>query len=112
LVGQRPDGPPLLHFHREPLNFGDDFVAAHGALSQAIGRNAMKLSQSAAEAIAIDALTFIASDDELLLRFVALTGTDPAAVRSELEKLGFFKASCTTSSSTRICSLPSPRPPA
>ena len=50
----------------------------------------MKLSQPAAEAIALDALTFIASDDELLSRFVALTGMDPSAVRSELQKPGFL----------------------
>ena len=50
----------------------------------------MIFSQTAAEAIAIDALTFIASDDDLLSRFVAVTGIDPAAVRSELEKPGFL----------------------
>jgi hypothetical protein len=50
----------------------------------------MRLSQSAAEAVAIAALTFIASDDELLSRFVAMTGIDPAAVRSELEKPDFL----------------------
>ena len=50
----------------------------------------MKLSQPTAEAIALDALTFIASDDELLSRFVAMTGIEPVAVRSELEKPGFL----------------------
>ena len=50
----------------------------------------MKLSPAAAEAIAIDALALIASDDDLLSRFVAMTGIDPAAVRSQLEKPGFL----------------------
>ena len=50
----------------------------------------MKLSQTAAEAIALDALAFIASDDELQSRFVTMTGIDPVAVRSQLERPGFL----------------------
>ena len=50
----------------------------------------MKLSHAAAEAIALDARTFIASDDDLLSRFVAMTGIDPATVRSELQKEDFL----------------------
>ena len=50
----------------------------------------MKLTPAAAEVIAIDALAFIAADDDLLSRFVALTGLDPSTVRSEIQKPAFL----------------------
>lgn len=50
----------------------------------------MKLSRGAAEAIAIDALTFIAAYDDTLSRFVTMTGIDPAGIRSEISKPGFL----------------------
>ena len=49
----------------------------------------MKLTRDAAEAIAIDALTFIAADDTLS-RFVSMTGIDPAGIRTEISKPGFL----------------------
>jgi hypothetical protein len=52
----------------------------------------MKLSQPAAEAIAIDALAFIASDDDLLSRFVALTGLDPAGIRAETGRFHLLRS--------------------
>ena len=50
----------------------------------------MKLAPATAEVIAIDALAFIAADDDMLSRFVTLTGLDPSTVRSELQKPAFL----------------------
>lgn len=43
-----------------------------------------------AEQIAIAALGFVASDPELLPRFLALTGIDPAAIRAAAREPGFL----------------------
>lgn len=51
----------------------------------------MKLTQAAAEAIAIDALAFVGSDEETLHRFVALTGLNPEATRTEAAKAGVLR---------------------
>jgi hypothetical protein len=51
----------------------------------------MKRSPAAAEAIAIDALAFIASDDELLSRFVALTGLNAAGIRAETGRFDLLR---------------------
>ena len=50
----------------------------------------MKLPQTAAEAIAIDALSFLASDPEVMQRFIASTGIDPDAIREDAAKPGFL----------------------
>jgi hypothetical protein len=50
----------------------------------------MKLSEAAAEAIALDALSFIGSDVDLMQRFVATTGIDPDAIREDAAKPGFL----------------------
>jgi hypothetical protein len=43
-----------------------------------------------AESIAISALSHIAGDEERLQRFLAVTGLDPANLRSEAANLGFM----------------------
>ncbi len=48
-----------------------------------------KLRQEDAESFAISALAHIAGDDERLQRFLAVTGIDPANLRSEAGKPGF-----------------------
>lgn len=48
-----------------------------------------KLRQEDAETFAISALAHIAADDERLQRFLAVTGIDPANLRSEAGKPGF-----------------------
>ncbi len=53
----------------------------------------MKSSRSDAqlsESIAIDGLAFIASDDELLPRFLALTGIQADQIRQAAEEKGFL----------------------
>ena len=55
--------------------------------------NPTKQSQAegeAAQAIAIDALSFVASDAELLPRFLALTGIEPAGIRAAAREPGFL----------------------
>jgi hypothetical protein len=49
-----------------------------------------KMRQEQAEAIAISALSFIASDPERLDRFLAVTGLDPAALRAAAGAPGFL----------------------
>lgn len=49
-----------------------------------------KLGRDEAEAIAIQALGFIATDERLLSRFLALSGLDPANLRAAAARPGFF----------------------
>ena len=48
------------------------------------------LTQEAAEALAIQALTFIAGDGERLGRFLAITGIGPAQIRAAAQEPGFL----------------------
>jgi hypothetical protein len=48
------------------------------------------LTQDAAEALAIQALTFIAGDSERLGRFLAVTGIGPAEIRVASREPGFL----------------------
>jgi Protein of unknown function (DUF3572) len=48
------------------------------------------LTQDAAEALAIQALTFIAADSERLGRFLAVTGIGPAEIRAAAREPGFL----------------------
>jgi hypothetical protein len=48
------------------------------------------LTQEAAEALAIQALTFIAGDSERLGRFLAITGIGPAQIRAAAQEPGFL----------------------
>ena len=48
------------------------------------------LTQEAAEALAIQALTFIAADAERLGRFLAATGIGPAEIRAAAREPGFL----------------------
>ena len=48
------------------------------------------LTQDAAEALAIQALTFIASDSERLGRFLAITGIGAAQIRAAAQEPGFL----------------------
>lgn len=43
-----------------------------------------------AEALAVEALAFIASDDKLLPRFMAITGIEPADIRRAAATPGFL----------------------
>ena len=51
---------------------------------------APSLTQEAAEALAIQALTFIAGDTERLGRFLATTGIGPAQIRAAAQEPGFL----------------------
>jgi len=48
------------------------------------------LTQEAAEALAVQALTFIAGDGERLGRFLATTGIGPAQIRAAAQEPGFL----------------------
>ena len=48
------------------------------------------LTPEAAEALAIQALTFIAGDGERLGRFLAVTGIGPAEIRAAAQQPGFL----------------------
>lgn len=48
------------------------------------------LTQEAAEALAIQALTFIAGDGERLGHFLAATGIGPAEIRAAAQEPGFL----------------------
>lgn len=48
------------------------------------------IGRDAAEALAIEALGFIAADPELMPRFLALTGIEPAAIRQAAAEPGFL----------------------
>jgi Protein of unknown function (DUF3572) len=48
------------------------------------------LTQEAAEALAIQGLTFIAGDGERLGRFLAITGIGPAEIREVAHEQGFL----------------------
>jgi hypothetical protein len=49
-----------------------------------------KFGREEAEALAIQALTFIASDGERLGRFLAITGLGPAEIRAAAREPGFL----------------------
>ena len=51
---------------------------------------ARSLTQEAAEGLAIQALTFIASDGERLGAFLATTGIGPAQIRTAAQQPGFL----------------------
>ena len=53
-------------------------------------KQAQPLTQDQAEALAIQALTFIASDGERLGRFLAATGIGPAEIRAAAGEPGFL----------------------
>jgi len=53
-------------------------------------KQARPLTQDAAEALAIQALSFIAGDGERLGRFLAATGIGPAEIRSAAREPGFL----------------------
>jgi hypothetical protein len=50
----------------------------------------LPMPKEAAEALAIQALTFIAADGERLGRFLAATGIGPAEIRSAAREPGFM----------------------
>ncbi len=53
-------------------------------------KQAPQLTQERAEALAIQALTFIAGDAERLGRFLAVTGIGPAEIRAAAGEPGFL----------------------
>jgi Protein of unknown function (DUF3572) len=53
-------------------------------------KQAPQLTQDRAEALAIQALTFIAGDGERLGRFLAVTGIGPAEIRAAAGEPGFL----------------------
>jgi len=53
-------------------------------------KQAPQLTQDRAEALAIQALTFIAGDGERLGRFLAITGIGPAEIRAAAGEPGFL----------------------
>jgi uncharacterized protein DUF3572 len=53
-------------------------------------KQAPQLAQDRAEALAIQALTFIAGDSERLGRFLAVTGIGPAEIRAAAGEPGFL----------------------
>jgi Protein of unknown function (DUF3572) len=53
-------------------------------------KNPRPIAQDAAEALAVQALTFIAADGERLGRFLALTGIGPAEIRAAAQEPGFL----------------------
>lgn len=54
------------------------------------GTQDMSASRAAAEAIAVEALAFIASDDKLLPRFLAITGIEALDIRRAAASPGFM----------------------
>ncbi len=53
-------------------------------------RQAANRSREAAEALAIQALNFLATDPARLSRFLALSGLDPASIRTAAGESGFL----------------------
>jgi len=53
-------------------------------------KQAPRLTRDRAEALAIQALTFIAADSERLGRFLAVTGIGPAEIRKAAGEPGFL----------------------
>jgi hypothetical protein len=49
-----------------------------------------QINSDQAESIALQALAFLASDDELLPRFLALTGIEASAIRKAAAEPGFL----------------------
>lgn len=56
------------------------------------GTKSAQFPRAAAEALAIDALTFIAADSERLERFMALSGLSVEHLRAAAAEPGFFAA--------------------
>ena len=54
------------------------------------GQQDTDASRAAAEAMAVEALAFIASDDKLLPRFLAITGIEAADIRRAAASPGFM----------------------
>ncbi|MDB5532512.1 MAG: hypothetical protein JWO28_827 [Hyphomicrobiales bacterium] len=52
----------------------------------------VEINREAAEALAIEALSFLASDPERLERFLSLSGLDPATIRLAASDPGFLAA--------------------
>ncbi|MCL7999446.1 DUF3572 domain-containing protein [Brucella sp. 21LCYQ03] len=48
------------------------------------------MSQSEAEALAVEALVWMAQDNELMPRFLALTGIEVSSIRSAAQEPGFL----------------------
>ncbi len=66
---------------------------------------ALAMAQEAAEALAIQALTYIAGDGERLGRFLAATGIGPAEIRRAATRARVSCWACsTTSPATSACS--------
>ena len=53
-------------------------------------KKALPMAQDAAEALAVQALTFLAADGERLGRFLALSGIGPAEIRAAASEPGFL----------------------
>lgn len=51
-----------------------------------------QINHQDAESLAVEALTFLASDEERLSRFLALSGIDPAGIRQAAADPGFLGA--------------------
>jgi hypothetical protein len=72
---------------------GSTAVGEPGRARRVKAANAEKQNEAkgeAAQAIAIEALSFVASDAELLPRFLALTGIEPAGIRIAAREPGFL----------------------
>jgi hypothetical protein len=52
----------------------------------------VEINREAAEALSIEALSFLASDPERLERFLSLSGLDPATIRLAASDSGFLAA--------------------
>jgi hypothetical protein len=52
----------------------------------------VEINREAAEALSIEALSFLASDPERLERFLSLSGLDPATIRLAASDPGFLAA--------------------
>ena len=71
---------------------GGLFEAACSSNSRKLGWvMVMKLSHFASEAIALDALTFIVSSEEIAGRFIDVTGIDLSRIRDEATKPDFLR---------------------
>lgn len=56
------------------------------------GQMSRQINHQAAESLAIEALAFLAADEERLSRFLALSGIDPANIRQAAADPGFLAA--------------------
>ena len=55
-------------------------------------RSRNRFGRSEAEALAVQALTYLAADESRLARFFALTGLDPGTIRAAAGSPGFLSA--------------------